>query len=129
MSRQLDYILVENTGRRSHGRPICRLARPLHYIPSDPRLPRTIVPDGTEVDFASVPRVFWRIAAPWDALEPAAVHDYRCRYRISRKKLTDRVFLCAMKDYGVIRWRRVLMYLAVRAFGWICYPSVEEANK
>ena len=124
----MEFIAVENTGRRSWGRPIFRLTRPLYYTPSDPLLPRTVVPAGTEVDFASVPRIFWRIAAPWDAIEPAAVHDYRCRNRIGNKRTTDRVFLCAMRDYGVSRWRRVLMYLAVRAFGWICYPSAEEAK-
>ena len=116
----------ENTGRKSHGRPIFRLLRDLHYLPADPSVPFVVAPIGFETDWASVPRFFWRIAAPLDAIEPAVIHDYLCRNRIGTRREADRIFLSAMRDYGVTRWRRVIMWAAVRLYGWTCYPERKD---
>ena len=112
----MEYIAVENTGRRTHGRPILRLTRSLHYLPSDRTLISVLVPADFETDFGSVPRMCWRIASPWDALEPTAIHDFLCRHAAVQRNVADWYFLMAMTDYGVVWWRRRLMWLAVRVY-------------
>lgn len=74
-----------------------------------------IVPRGFETDLASIPRIVTPII-PINGHHraPAIVHDYLCRtWSISQRDLADRIFLEAMKERGVERWRRTLMYLAV----------------
>lgn len=76
------------------------------------------VPSGFETDLASIPDWVPRfIADPAGKSRlPAIVHDYLCRQAQSRKDriLADHVFLEAMKDCGVPKWRRWLMFSAVR---------------
>jgi hypothetical protein len=80
-----------------------------------------------ELDFASIPRVFWRLmpptGLPGQAYGAAAVwHDWLYAHQavqgepITRKQ-ADRVFLEIMAYKGVARWRRRVMYWAVRLFG------------
>lgn len=112
-----------NTGRQSHGRPVLRLTSPLEYYPGRGFEP-VRVPAGLETDLASVPRFFWRVAAPWDALEPPAVHDWLYRRAAEYPRwMADLIFLLALRDAGVARWRSVAMYLAVRAFGRSAYHA------
>jgi len=120
---QKAYIVIQNTGRREHGRPVWRVYENLIYCPSDLRLETVYVERDFETDLASVPRFlfFWRIASPMDAIEPSVIHDKLCREGFKPRAVADYAFLIAMKDYGVSWWRRNLMYLAVRAFGWTCY--------
>lgn len=75
-----------------------------------------VVPTGFETDLASIPRIFTPLV-PIDGLHraPAIVHDWLCRNPITSKKITDKVFLEAMKVCKVRRWRRWAMYCAVRA--------------
>ena len=75
-------------------------------------------PRGFETDFASVPRLFWRIVPPWGRYSPAAViHDYLyCTGMVSRP-MADRAFLSIMERLGVAPWKRLTMYWAVRLFG------------
>lgn len=128
MNHATQYAVFRNTGRRSRGRPIVEVFFSLTYAPSDSSLPPVCVPHGFETDFASVPRAFWRIASPWDAMEPSVIHDYLCRNQIGTRADADRMFLRAMEDYGVKRWRRRLMYRAVRMFGWTCYGRALPEN-
>jgi hypothetical protein len=89
------------------------------------------VPAGFVTDFASVPRFFWRLLPPAGNGQAAAygyaavVHDwlYRRGYRFPSRKTCDAIFFDLMKAAGVAPWRRWAMYLAVRAFGWLCYKS------
>ena len=79
------------------------------------------VPVGYKTDFASVPRVFWRIFPPHGKYVPASVvHDYLCDLRGSTgvdSKTTHAIFNEAMEVVGVAKWKRVSMYNAVRFFG------------
>jgi len=94
-----------------------------YYIPDGGQ---AIIPrDGEVTDFASVPRIFWRIFPPTgdgdtgDWGEPAIIHDtlYKRHDGYSRK-MADDIFLEAMKDEGVSIWKRKPIYWAVRLFGY-----------
>ena len=75
-----------------------------------------IIPKGFVTDLASVPRIFWPIVPPYGKhLEASILHDFLCRNEWARAK-ADREFLHAMKKAGVKRWRRMLMFWAVRAW-------------
>ena len=78
------------------------------------------VPSGFITDFASVPRLFWRLIPPWGKYARAAVvHDWLyCSHELSRKE-SDRVFEHLMKELGVGWLKRKTMYRAVRAAGWL----------
>ena len=77
------------------------------------------VPAGFETDFASVPRLFWRIIPPWGRYSAAAVvHDYLYATASVTRYEADRIFLDLMKRLGVPLWKRRLMYRAVRLGGW-----------
>jgi hypothetical protein len=82
------------------------------------------VPQGFETDFASVPRLFWRIVPPWGRYSPAAVvHDYLYHTaKVSRKEADD-IFLELMARLAVPMWKRYVMYWAVRLFGWFAWNS------
>lgn len=72
-------------------------------------------------DFASVPRVFWRIVPPHGKYAPAAViHDWLCDQAGKGgidSETTHRIFLEAMELLEVPWWKRKVMYRAVRWFG------------
>ena len=60
------------------------------------------VPAGFETDFASVPRLFWRVVPPWGRYSPAAVvHDYLYHTGKVSRLAADRVFLELMAALGV----------------------------
>lgn len=79
------------------------------------------VPAGYDTDFASVPRLFWRILPPHGPYVPAAVvHDWLCDLRGSTgidSAATHAVFREAMEVLRVPAWKRHTMYQAVRWFG------------
>lgn len=82
------------------------------------------VPSGFRTDLASVPRVFWRILPPFGLYGKAAVlHDWLYYEAILPRETADGIFLEAMIDLGVAKWKRRVMYRAVRLFGWISYGS------
>lgn len=77
------------------------------------------VPAGFITDFASIPPWAWIVATklgPWN--RPAILHDYLYFSAIFDRKTADLLFLAAMRDRRVVRWRRKLMYIAVRIGGW-----------
>lgn len=77
-----------------------------------------VVPEGFITDLASIPRVFWNILPPNGQYAKAAVlHDYLYQNAIKNKAYADGIFLEAMEVLGVAKWKRVLMYRAVRLFG------------
>lgn len=76
------------------------------------------VPVGYITDLASVPRALWSIFPPHGRYAKAAiVHDFLYANAIGDKAFADDVFLEAMTVLDVPRWRRLLMYWAVRLFG------------
>jgi hypothetical protein len=82
---------------------------------SDHLVKPIIVPAGFETDLASIPRLFTPLV-PKNGKHraPAIVHDWLCRNKITSKKMTDKIFLEAMKVAKVSKWRRYAMFAAVR---------------
>ena len=82
------------------------------------------VPAGFITDFASVPRLFWRLFPPWGKYGKAAVlHDYLYHKQRRSRREADAIFLEAMGVLGVPWLSREMMYAAVRAFGWAAWRS------
>lgn len=96
-----------------------------------------LVPAGYLTDGATLPRLFWSLLPPWGSYGQAAVvHDILCEHlsitvhgieaQISRAQ-ADKAFKEAMIVLGVPRWKRNLMYIAVRVyakFTGITKPSI-----
>jgi len=77
------------------------------------------VPAGFVTDFASVPRLLWYVIPPWGRYGKAAVvHDFCYTHRLYSRRRADRIFLEAMKALSVPLWKRIVMVVAVRIFGW-----------
>jgi hypothetical protein len=97
-----------------------------------------VVPAGFISNLASVPRPLWSIVPPFGAYNRAAIiHDYlyvsggECS-----RFLADAIFREAMHQLGIPLWRRVVMFYAVRWFGWIgfnreslTYPEQARAEQ
>jgi hypothetical protein len=78
-----------------------------------------VVPAGFPTDFASIPRVFWRVLPPTGTYGKAAVvHDFLYKSQAGTREWADAVFLEAMDVLGVPAWKKIVMYRAVRLFGW-----------
>jgi hypothetical protein len=112
-------LILEDMGTSEYGRAQFKLQQLLVFSTtchSSIGL-RVSVPRGFVTDFASVPRLFWPIFPPsgkWN--RAAVVHDYLCTTKTCSRFMADAVFREAMRELGVPRWRRVLMYYAVRAY-------------
>lgn len=79
------------------------------------------VPVGFKTDFASVPRLFWRIVPPAGPHGAAAVvHDFLyVRQGQWTRGGVDKLFYKCLESLGVPPWKRKLMYIGVRLGGWI----------
>jgi len=79
------------------------------------------IPRGYRSDGASVPRVFWCLFPPnrTDYLPCAIIHDYLCDK--GEYKKADKYFKECLKELGVDKFSRALMYLAVRLYHKIKY--------
>ena len=77
------------------------------------------VPAGFETNFASVPRLLWRVLPPiGDYWRSAILHDYLYSQDCTCSRfLADSMFRDAMYADGVPLLQRVAMYYAVRLFG------------
>jgi hypothetical protein len=80
-----------------------------------------IVPKGFTTDLASIPDWARSIIHVMDSHMPAAVvHDYLYRSKDGKergRKFADKLFLRIMKEMGVKKWKRDVMYTAVRRHG------------
>lgn len=103
------------------------VVRDLVYISEDGT--EYTVKAGTYTDFASTPRFLWRVLPPVGVGKSGAygsaaiLHDtlYRTTpHTVSRRK-ADALFFEAMTSCGVSWWRKWVMYLGVRAFGFISW--------
>jgi len=103
-------------------------------------------PKGFITDFASVPRLFWRLIPPWGKYSRASViHDYLYKTgnlveaiageevttgkKPDARKDADLVFLALMRNLGVSSWQSYLIYRAVRIGGgraWKRYRKKEN---
>ena len=88
------------------------------------------IPKGFEFDLSSVPRALWWLIAPFElSVAAPLLHDFLYLHggrppagsieppRIYNRAEVDAMFRGIMRKEGVSRWRQVLGYLAVRAFG------------
>ncbi|HFW4799072.1 TPA: DUF1353 domain-containing protein, partial [Salmonella enterica subsp. diarizonae serovar 60-67:z35:-] len=82
------------------------------------------VPAGFITDLASVPRILWMFLPPDGKYAKAAIiHDYMYDNALRTKKEADLIFLDGMTVLGVPKWKRTIMYCAVRLFGRGKYKS------
>jgi len=88
------------------------------YIsPSDKRWE---APQGSIVDGASIPQVFWAVVGgPFEGQyrNASVVHDVACVKRSEKWEDVHRMFYYAMRAGGVSETRAALMYAAVYKFG------------
>lgn len=119
MSSFTSPLRVEITQKKVRGRPLARLVESFVYEVGALGSGDVVeVPAGFETDFASVPRLFWIVEPPLgDAGKAAVIHDRLYATRERSRRAADRVFLEAMGVLGVARWKRLVLYAAVRLFG------------
>lgn len=85
------------------------------------------VPAGFVTDFASIPRGLWSLFPPTGEYAAAAVaHDYLYQHGIGLRLWADKLFLDRMEALGVKRWKRELMYRAVRLFGGVVWKRYRK---
>ncbi|ELQ4168311.1 DUF1353 domain-containing protein [Escherichia coli] len=76
-------------------------------------------------DLASVLCILCSVFSPHGRYAKAVIiHDWLYDNALRTKREADKIFLDAMCVLGVPRWRRVLMYAAVRLFGRGNYGEV-----
>jgi hypothetical protein len=98
------------------------LQEPLGWTAEDGT--RVEVPAGFVTDFASVPRLFWRVLPPWDKHKRASVlHDWLYTEQLVSKKRADAYFYEAMGDLGVPQWKRWAMWAAVASCGFVAWNA------
>lgn len=112
----VDVRLLRTT---TQGRAWFELLHDVRYVSE--RFGEIKVPAGFHTDFASVPRLFWRVVPPAGPHGAAAVvHDY---FYVNQegwtRKHVDELFLECLTVLGVAWWKRHAMYLGVRLGGWI----------
>ena len=95
-----------------------QLVEEFEYI--DPQGNSWRVPEGSVVDGASIPKVFWQIiGSPFigNYREASVVHDYFCKKKSRPWKEVHRMFYHASLANGVPKIKAQLMYAAVYAGG------------
>jgi Protein of unknown function (DUF1353) len=94
------------------------LLTPVKWIPDSYRSQGIMVPVGFVTDFASVPRIFWSFLPPIGRYGYAALfHDYVYWQQEMTREKADRVFKDTMEELGVPRWKKAVLFSAVRLFG------------
>lgn len=101
-----------------------RVYEPFRFYLSEDKNDVIEVPVGFVTDLATVPRIFWSLLPPdGEYAKAAIIHDYLYHYPLRNRKESDLIFLDGMKVLGVPKWKRIIMYLAVRIFGWKYYHT------
>lgn len=116
---------VDHNAIDASGRALATLCEPFVYVLDDASDIAIRVPAGFTTDYASVPRMFWRLFLPTGEYRFAAViHDYLySRQAKMPKVVADAIFYDAMRSLGVSVWRRIIVYGAVVLFGRAAYHS------
>lgn len=90
------------------------------------------VDQGFKHDGLSVPRFLWWFQSPFTGRATAAgvIHDVMYATHALSRGESDSLFKEVMKIYGVPLYKRIPMWAAVRAFGWIAWvrKSAESAE-
>ena len=87
--------------------------------------------EGMLTDGASIPRIFWTIiGCPLDGKYSgsALIHDGLYGSHKTSKEIADKLFDEMLRDNGVGRFRRKLMYWAVKYFGSKAYYGKTKAQ-
>ena len=89
------------------------------------------VPRGFITDFASIPRLFWTVIGhPTGRYGKAAVvHDFTYAKALYKRKRCDEIFAEAMRVLRIGWLKRIVMYQAVRRFGWIGWNMHRRKEK
>ncbi|EEG2782570.1 DUF1353 domain-containing protein [Salmonella enterica] len=104
-----------------------RVHEPFAFYLSDDESDVIEVPAGFITDLATVPRIFWILLPPDGKYAKAAIiHDYLYDNALRTKKEADLIFLDGMTVLGVPRWKRTVMYHAVRWFGRGSYGKIKS---
>ncbi|EAV6337749.1 TPA: DUF1353 domain-containing protein [Salmonella enterica subsp. enterica serovar Bareilly] len=107
-----------------------RVYEPFEFYLSEDNSDVISVPAGFVTDLATVPRVFWSVMPPDGKYAKAAIiHDYLYDNALRTKKEADLIFLDGMAVLGVPKWKRIVMYLAVRIFGRGNYSKDQQARE
>lgn len=127
MQKFTEELLVESTGNKW----ILKRAFKFYYADDAGNpLKEVIVPEGFVTDFASTPKALYPFFPPIGIYNKAAmVHDFlyskECPVAIERAQ-ADLFFLQAMAVLKVPKWKRKLMYFAVKLFGKSHFRSVTK---
>jgi hypothetical protein len=86
------------------------------------------VPTGFISDGASIPRILWTLVGhPFDRRwrKESVLHDwfYRTTDHGVSRKMADKIFYDSLRDGGLRRTKAWLMYLGVRAGGWVAWKK------
>lgn len=79
------------------------------------------VPKGFQSDWASVPRLFWRLVPPHQYPRSSLGHDWLYAAEYFPRKKCDLFFFDALKEEGACWLRRWAMYRAVRLGGGVVW--------
>lgn len=83
-----------------------------------------VVPAGFITDLASIPSIFWSMFPPHDEYAKAAIlHDYLYETGMVTREEADYIFYEAMGVLDVSKWKRQIIYRAVRLFGGSSYKG------
>ena len=83
---------------------------------------KVVVPKGFVTDGATIPWIFRPVFPVWGKWGDAAVlHDWLYRETDYSKRICDNVFNEAMKVLKVCTLKRIIIYLAVKYFGFFAF--------
>ena len=117
MQKFTDELLVESSGNTW----VLKRAFHFYYLDEVGAQTDVIIPEGFVTDFASTPKALYSFFPPIGIYNKAAmVHDFLyskdCPLIVERQ-IADKFFLQAMGVLGVAKWKRKIMFYAVRLFG------------
>lgn len=121
MSSFTSPLLVLITQRERDGAGLAELVVPFRYYVGHKGSDDVItVPAGFVTDFATIPRFARFIFSNFDRTAKACVvHDYLIRTGSRPRREVDAIFLESLEVLGVTRWKRYVMWSAVRIHGII----------
>ena len=91
---------------------------------------RIVVRAGTTTDFGSVPRFLWSLISPIGRATRAFVlHDYLYATQPYPRAKCDKILLEALGVLGLPKTYSRVIYLAVRAAGWVPWLQRKKALK
>lgn len=117
MQKFTEELLVQSLGNSW----VLKRAFHFYYLNEVGGQTDVIIPEGFITDFASTPKALYSFFPPIGIYNKAAmIHDFLyskdCPVIVERQ-IADKFFLQAMGVLGVAKWKRKIMFYAVRLFG------------